>query len=100
GRAMGGAAPRGRTGGSAGVGAANGGGGEVEVAVSDAGQGMASEDVRRVFEPFYTTKAPGRGIGLGLAIVDHIIRAHGGHIAVESAPGRGTTMRVRLPLES
>jgi signal transduction histidine kinase len=85
---------------SAAVAAANGRGREVEVAVSDTGHGMASEDVRRVFEPFYTTKAPGRGVGLGLAIVDHIIRAHGGHIAVESAPGRGTTMRVRLPLES
>ncbi len=59
---------------------------------------MAPEEVRRVFEPFYTTKAPGRGTGLGLAIVDHIVRAHGGQLEVESARGRGTTMRIRLPL--
>ena len=60
---------------------------------------MAPDEVRRVFEPFYTTKAPDRGTGLGLAIVDHIVRAHGGQLAIDTSPGRGTTMRVRLPLE-
>jgi signal transduction histidine kinase len=79
---------------------ANGRGRQVEITVTDSGHGMAAEDVRRVFEPFYTTKAPGRGTGLGLAIVDHIVRAHGGQVIVESAPGRGTTMRVRLPLDA
>jgi len=71
----------------------------LELAVGDTGHGMAPEEVRRVFEPFYTTKAAERGTGLGLSIVDHIVRAHGGQLAVDSIPGRGTTMRVRLPLE-
>jgi two-component system NtrC family sensor kinase len=79
---------------------ANGRGRQLEITVSDSGHGMAADELRRVFEPFYTTKAPGRGTGLGLAIVDHIVRAHGGHVMVESTPGRGTTMRVRLPLEA
>jgi signal transduction histidine kinase len=78
---------------------ANGRGRQLEITVRDSGHGMAADEVRRVFEPFYTTKAPGRGTGLGLAIVDHIVRAHGGQVVVESTPGRGTTMRVRLPLE-
>jgi len=78
----------------------NGRGPQMEITVSDSGHGMTEEEVRRVFEPFYTTKAPGRGTGLGLAIVDHIVRAHGGQVVVESIPGRGTTMRVRLPLEA
>ncbi len=78
----------------------NGRGPQMEITVSDSGHGMSEEEVRRVFEPFYTTKAPGRGTGLGLAIVDHIVRAHGGQVLVESIPGRGTTMRVRLPLEA
>ncbi len=78
----------------------NGRGRQVEVTVSDSGHGMAEDEVRRVFEPFYTTKAHGRGTGLGLAIVDHIVRAHGGQVVVESTPGQGTTMRVRLPLET
>ena len=72
----------------------------LEIAVHDNGHGMSSDEVRRVFEPFYTTKAPGRGTGLGLVIVDHIVRAHGGRLDAESAPGRGTTVRVRLPLEA
>src|SRR5262245_28309437 len=79
---------------------ANGRGRQLEVTVVDSGHGMATDQVRRVFEPFYTTKAPGRGTGLGLAIVDHIVRAHGGQVVVDSEPGRGTTMHVRLPLES
>jgi two-component system NtrC family sensor kinase len=72
----------------------------LEIAVHDNGHGMAADEVRRVFEPFYTTKAPGRGTGLGLVIVDHIVRAHGGHLIVDSTPGRGTVMRVHLPLEA
>ena len=61
---------------------------QLELAVADSGHGMSPEEMRRAFEPFYTTKAPGRGTGLGLVIVDHIVRAHGGTIAVESAPGQ------------
>ena len=72
----------------------------VEVRVSDTGVGIPADQIERVFEPFYTTKAPGRGTGLGLAIVDHIVRGHGGKMVVDSAPGRGTAMRVWLPLET
>jgi signal transduction histidine kinase len=74
--------------------------GSIELSVRDTGVGLAPEDVRRIFEPFYTTKSPERGSGLGLAIVDHVTRAHGGRVLVESLPGRGTTMRVILPLET
>ncbi|HZR80843.1 MAG TPA: ATP-binding protein [Candidatus Binatia bacterium] len=73
---------------------------QLEIRVTDTGHGIPPEELRRVFEPFYTTKGPGRGTGLGLAIVDHIVRAHGGQVVIESAAGRGTTMRVRLPLET
>ena len=79
---------------------ANGSGRQIELRVADSGHGMSTEALGRVFEPFYTTKAPGSGTGLGLAIVDHIVRAHGGQVLVESAPERGTTMRIRLPLET
>jgi signal transduction histidine kinase len=72
----------------------------VELRVSDTGHGMQLDEQRRAVEPFYTTKAPDRGTGLGLAIVDHIVRAHGGQLVIESVPGQGTTMRVRLPLET
>jgi two-component system, NtrC family, sensor kinase len=71
----------------------------VELSVGDTGQGMTPEQLQRIFEPFYTTKEEGRGTGLGLAIAYHIVRAHGGHLLADSAPGRGTTMRVQLPLE-
>jgi two-component system NtrC family sensor kinase len=72
----------------------------LEIAVRDGGHGMSSEEVQRAFEPFYTTKAPGRGTGLGLVIVEHIVRAHGGHLSIDSTPGQGTIMRVHLPLEA
>jgi two-component system, cell cycle sensor histidine kinase and response regulator CckA len=69
----------------------------VELVVRDSGCGM-SEDVRmRIFEPFFTTKAAGEGTGLGLPTVRRIVAKCGGEIDVETAVGRGTTMRVRLP---
>jgi signal transduction histidine kinase len=78
---------------------AAGNGRQLEIRVTDTGRGLGPDEVRRVFEPFYTTKEPGRGTGLGLSIVDHIVRAHGGRVIVESQLGLGTTMRLRLPLE-
>jgi signal transduction histidine kinase len=78
---------------------AAGSGRQLEIRVADTGRGLGPDEVRRVFEPFYTTKEPGRGTGLGLSIVDHIVRAHGGRVIVESQLGLGTTMRLRLPLE-
>jgi signal transduction histidine kinase len=64
--------------------------------VSDTGAGIPPQVVARIFDPFFTTKAVGIGTGLGLAICQRIVMRHGGDIAVESEPGRGTTFRVSL----
>jgi PAS domain S-box-containing protein len=68
----------------------------VWVSVSDTGGGIPQEQLNRIFEPFYTTKK--KGTGLGLMIVQRIVREHGGRIEVESRVGKGTTFRVWLPL--
>lgn len=78
----------------------NGRGPQVELSVRDPGYGMSEEEIRHAFQPFYTTKTSDRGTGLGLVIVDYIVRAHGGRVDVESARGEGTTMRVFLPVEA
>jgi two-component system, NtrC family, sensor kinase len=70
----------------------------VDIAVSDTGAGISPEDLRSIFEPFYTTKGRGKGTGLGLAICRELSKALGGSIEVESTPGKGSTFTVRLPL--
>jgi signal transduction histidine kinase len=65
--------------------------------VSDTGAGIEESDRSRIFEPFYTTKRPGKGIGLGLPVAYGIVRAHDGWIEVDSAPGRGCTFKINLP---
>ncbi|MBI1797480.1 MAG: PAS domain S-box protein [Candidatus Eisenbacteria bacterium] len=65
--------------------------------VRDAGTGMAPDVLEHALEPFYTTKAPGQGTGLGLSVVHGIVTSHGGTLLIDSAPGRGTTVTVLLP---
>jgi two-component system NtrC family sensor kinase len=72
----------------------------VQVLVSDSGLGMNTAEQAHIFEPFYTTKAPGQGTGLGLATCHRIIEQHGGEITVASAPGEGTTFLIRLPVHT
>ncbi len=69
----------------------------VEIRVEDTGVGMEQETLKHVFEPFFTTKSQGEGTGLGMSIVHGIVTGHGGHIDIQSQPGRGTTIAVFLP---
>ncbi|HJW33601.1 MAG TPA: PAS domain S-box protein [Holophagaceae bacterium] len=71
--------------------------GRVEVQVEDSGLGMAPEVLQRATEPFFTTKAQGKGTGLGLAMVYGVAKAHGGTLDIQSRQGLGTTVTLRLP---
>lgn len=72
-------------------------GDRIGLRVSDTGVGMPREVLERVCEPFFTTKPMGQGTGLGLAVVSSIVKAHKGELAIDSAPGVGTTITVWLP---
>jgi signal transduction histidine kinase len=67
------------------------------IRISDTGRGISVQDLQRIFIPFFTTKS--RGYGIGLAIVQKIVVAHGGNVAVEKSDTTGTTFHCRLPLE-
>ncbi len=69
----------------------------IHIAISDTGRGIRPEDLERIFDPFFSTKPSGRGIGLGLAISYRIVQEHRGAISVQSEVGRGTTFTVSLP---
>ncbi|MGB3339405.1 MAG: ATP-binding protein [Devosia sp.] len=70
----------------------------VEIRISDTGSGIAAAELANLFDPFYSTKEAGRGLGLGLSISYGLVRDIGGAITVESRPGKGSTFTVRLPL--
>ncbi|KKC33670.1 hypothetical protein WH91_07415 [Devosia psychrophila] len=70
----------------------------VEITVTDTGSGIAATELANLFDPFYSTKDAGRGLGLGLSISYGLIRDIGGAITVQSHPGKGSTFTVRLPL--
>ncbi len=69
----------------------------VVLEVTDTGVGIPGAELSKIFEPFYTTKSPGRGTGLGLSICYGIVTSHGGRIEVHSVPGQGSTFRILLP---
>ncbi|MEW6347870.1 MAG: PAS domain S-box protein [Thermodesulfobacteriota bacterium] len=69
----------------------------VQLTVSDTGRGMDADTAKRIFEPFFSTKASGEGTGLGLAIAYGIVKQHGGFIQCDSRPGMGTSFHVFLP---
>lgn len=72
---------------------------EVVVEIEDTGAGIPRSELPKIFEPFYTTKPPGRGTGLGLSVCYGIVAEHGGRIEADSQQGRGSIFRVFLPVE-
>ena len=70
----------------------------IEISVSDTGTGIQPEIIKNIFEPYFTTKAPGEGTGMGLAMVQGIVEGYGGRIMVDSINGKGTTFKIYLPI--
>ena len=68
----------------------------MRISFTDTGGGISAENLSRVFDPYFTTKATGSG--LGLLIVRRIMREHGGELALESSEGKGLTLTIRLPI--
>ena len=70
----------------------------LKVIITDTGLGIKPEDITKITEPFYTTKAPGVGTGLGLSITYTIIKEHAGKLSYSSKKGKGTIATIRLPI--
>lgn len=75
-------------------------GNSVRVEIRDSGEGISEENLSRITDPFFTTKEPGKGTGLGLSITYNIIQEHNGKLEFESDPGKGTLVRVILPVNA
>jgi two-component system sensor histidine kinase RegB len=71
---------------------------EAQIAVEDGGTGSPAAVLQRIGEPFFTTKQPGRGMGLGVFLVRAFVESQGGELRIESKPGVGTSARMRIPL--
>ncbi len=71
--------------------------GHVQLSITDTGCGMTAEVLEKIFDPFYTTKAPGKGTGLGMSMVYGFVKQSGGEIRIDSRPGQGTTISILLP---
>ena len=69
----------------------------VEIAVTDTGSGIAPENIEKVFQPFFTTKGPEAGSGLGLSMIYGFVKQSGGHIKIYSEVGHGTSVKLYLP---
>jgi two-component system sensor histidine kinase RegB len=70
----------------------------VKLVISDAGDGMSAETLRRIGEPFFTTKEPGKGMGLGVFLARMVVENLGGSLTYRSAPGTGTEATIQLPM--
>jgi signal transduction histidine kinase len=73
-------------------------GGSVVLTTCDNGPGIAPAIRRRIFDPFFTTRATAGGVGLGLFVVEGVVRGHGGTVSLEDAPGGGACFRITLPV--
>lgn len=73
---------------------------EIEIEVIDSGKGISKENLDKIFDPFFTTKEVGKGTGLGLSIVYNIVTAHNGTIKIESEEGKGTKVKLYLPIKT
>jgi signal transduction histidine kinase len=69
----------------------------VQIDFADTGEGISPENLKKIWDPFFTTKMEGKGTGLGLAICRRIVEEHGGTIDLESEPGSGTTVHIAFP---
>ncbi|MBN1794497.1 MAG: HAMP domain-containing protein [Candidatus Omnitrophica bacterium] len=70
------------------------------VEITDTGRGITESEIGKIFDPFYSTRGVGKGVGLGLSAAYGIVKQHGGTIDVKSAPGKGTTFTIRLPIKA